>query len=85
MGLSSTCNAIAAFPFGTFTNFQCCGSGSGIRCYFDPWIRDPGWKKPRARIRDLGSGMNIPYHIFEDLVSTFWVKVLLFFYADPDP
>ncbi len=21
--------------------FQCCGSGSGIRCLFDPWIRDP--------------------------------------------
>ena len=20
---------------------QCCGSGSGIRCFFDPWIRDP--------------------------------------------
>jgi hypothetical protein len=24
---------------------QCCGSGSGIRCRFDPWIRDPGWIK----------------------------------------
>jgi hypothetical protein len=22
---------------------QCCGSGSGIRCLFDPWIRDSGW------------------------------------------
>jgi hypothetical protein len=21
--------------------FQYCGSGSGIRCIFDPWIRDP--------------------------------------------
>ncbi len=20
---------------------QCCRSGSGIRCLFDPWIRDP--------------------------------------------
>ncbi len=20
----------------------CCGSGSGIRCLFDPWIREPG-------------------------------------------
>jgi hypothetical protein len=19
----------------------CCGSGAGIRCFFDPWIRDP--------------------------------------------
>jgi hypothetical protein len=24
-----------------FTQMQCCGSGSGIRCLFDPWIRDP--------------------------------------------
>jgi|688.fasta_scaffold1326349_1 hypothetical protein len=26
---------------------QCCGSGLGygIRCLFDPWIRDPGWIK----------------------------------------
>jgi hypothetical protein len=24
---------------------QCCGPGSGIRCLFDPWIRDPGWVK----------------------------------------
>jgi hypothetical protein len=26
-------------------NIQCCGSGSGIRCLFDPWIRDLGWVK----------------------------------------
>jgi hypothetical protein len=25
--------------------YQCCGSGSGIRCLFDHWIRDPGWVK----------------------------------------
>jgi hypothetical protein len=31
---------------------QCCGSGSGIRCFFEPWIRDPGWVK--IRIRDPG-------------------------------
>ncbi len=24
-----------------YTCRQCCGSGSGIRCLFDPWIRDP--------------------------------------------
>ncbi len=24
-----------------FTCWQCCGSGSGIRWLFDPWIRDP--------------------------------------------
>ncbi len=27
------------------TAYQCCGSGSEIRCLFDPWIRDPGWVK----------------------------------------
>ncbi len=25
--------------------WQCWGSGSEIRCFFDPWIRDPGWGK----------------------------------------
>ena len=40
---------------------QCSGSGSGSRCYFDPWIRDPD---PGFRIRiekilfDSGSGIN---------------------------
>jgi hypothetical protein len=24
---------------------QCYGSGSGIRCLFDLWIRNPGWVK----------------------------------------
>jgi hypothetical protein len=37
---------------------------------FGPWIRDPdpGWKKNS----ELGSGMNIPDLIFENLVSVFW-------------
>jgi len=26
-----------------FLQCQCCGSG--IRCLFNPWIRDPGWIK----------------------------------------
>ncbi len=25
----------------------CCGSGTRIRCLFDPWIRDPGWVKSK--------------------------------------
>ncbi len=38
--------------------YQCCGPGSGIRCLFDPWIRDPGWvKKIRIRIRDERPGL----------------------------
>jgi hypothetical protein len=33
---------------------------------------------------DLGSGKN-PDHISERLETTFWVKILKFFDADPDP
>ncbi len=40
----------------------CCGSGSGIRCLFDRWIRDPEWVE--SQHPDPGSGMNSPYHIF---------------------
>jgi hypothetical protein len=29
--------------------------GSGIRCLFNPWIRDPGWVK--SQDRNPGSGM----------------------------
>ncbi len=29
----------------TGTYLQCCVFGSGTRCLFDPWIRDPGWVK----------------------------------------
>jgi hypothetical protein len=32
-----------------------------------------------------GSGMNIPYHISEILETIFWLKILKFFDADPDP
>jgi hypothetical protein len=39
---------------------------------------DPGWKKS-------GSGMNIPDHFSQSLETVFRVKILKFFYADPDP
>jgi hypothetical protein len=52
------------------TGKQCCGSGSGIRCLFDPWIRDPEWVYSGSRISDSGSLT----HIFESLVTTFRVK-----------
>ncbi len=60
----------------TFVSNQCCGSG--IRCLFDPWIRDPVpfWPLDPGsgigffRIPDLGSQT----HIFESLVTIFWVK-----------
>jgi hypothetical protein len=32
-----------------------------------------------------GSGMNILYHIFESLETIFWLKILKFFDADPNP
>jgi hypothetical protein len=38
-----------------------------------------GKKKSRSR-----SGMNIPDHISESLETIFCVKILKFFYADPD-
>ncbi len=58
---------------------QCCGPGSGIRCLFDPWIRDgqknqdpdPGWTSriifPRAKKQFIG------------------LKILNFFFFDADP
>ncbi len=55
---------------------QCCGSG--IRCLFDPWNRDPRWVKIRVRIRDEQPGS-----YFRDLETIFWVKILKFFDADP--
>jgi hypothetical protein len=58
---------------------QCCGSGSGMRCLFDPG--SGMGKKSRS-----GSGMNIPDHISESL-ETFlgYNRVLKFFEADADP
>jgi hypothetical protein len=52
---------------------QCCGSG--IRCLFDPWIRDPpGWvTKIKIRILDPGSRMNISDHIYRELRHSFLV------------
>jgi hypothetical protein len=57
---------------------QCCGSG--IRCLFDPWIRDTGWVKNHDP--DPGSGMNNKDHICEHR-KFFWFKILKFFDADP--
>ncbi len=46
---------------------QC--SGSGIRCLFDPWIRDPGWEKNQ----DQDPGWTT---YFRELRNNFWVKIL---------
>ncbi len=50
---------------------HCCGSGSGIRCLFDPWIRDLRWVQ--SQHPDPGSGMNNLNHIFWSLETIFLV------------
>ena len=40
----------ANFHFSLTAAEQCCGSGSGIRCLFAPWISDPG----RVKYPDQG-------------------------------
>jgi hypothetical protein len=44
--------------------------GSGIRCFYDPWIRD-------GKNQDPGSGMTFPDFISESLGNKFWVKKAL--------
>jgi hypothetical protein len=58
--------------------------GTGIRCLFDPSIRDqgsgikdPGRVKNQVPDPGSGSGMNIPDHISESLETSFWVKKTL--------
>jgi hypothetical protein len=63
--------------------FQYCGLASGIQCLFDPWIRDQG--SGMGKKSASSSGINNPDHISESLQTIFWVKILKFFYADPDP
>ncbi len=59
---------------------QSCGSESGIRCLFNPWIRDPEWVKKSGS----GSGMNNPDHISKSLKNIFFlVKILKFFDVHP--
>jgi hypothetical protein len=48
---------------------------------FDPL--DPG--SGTGKISRSGSGMHIPDHISETLVTISWVKILKFFDADADP
>ncbi len=49
---------------------QCCGSRSGIRCFFDPWIRIRGPESGMSffRVQDLGSWIPDP-----SSVTIFWV------------
>ncbi len=52
------------------TNHQCCGPGSGIRCLFDPGIRNRFFPDPGSRIPDPSALA----HIFESLMIIFWVQ-----------
>ncbi len=67
---------------------QCCGSGSGLRCFFGPpasgiRIWNPGWwKKSRARIQDPERTSHL---IFENLGSVFWVKNAELLWCGPEP
>jgi hypothetical protein len=44
-------------------------SGSGIRCLFDPWVRDPGFGIGFLRIRVSGPGYLT--YIFKSLLTIF--------------
>ncbi len=66
----------------------CCGSGSGIRCFFGPEIRimDPGWKK--IQIRDPGWTFRIlflrtEYQFFGLKRITFWCGSGSWIFLDP--
>ena len=61
---------------------QCCGSGSGIGCLFDPWIRDGRKSASGSGIRDEQPGsyfLVLRNHFF----GFFGVKILKFFDEDP--
>jgi hypothetical protein len=62
--------------------FSLADPGSGIWCFFDPWIRYPG----RVKNQDPESGMNILDHISETLETSLFLgeNKLKFFDADPD-
>jgi hypothetical protein len=49
-----------------------------VWCLFDPWIRDLGWEN------NPGTGMNIPDHFQRAEKQFFGLKILKFFYVDPD-
>jgi hypothetical protein len=65
---------------------QYCGSGSGIRLHFDPWIRDPVWVTYQDPDPGSRSWMNNPDHNSETFKNLFfWVKYLssLMWFRDP--
>ncbi len=59
---------------------QCFVSGSGIQCFFDPWIRDPGWVKKQDPDPGWTSRIIFP-RAWETI---FWVKILNSLMQIPD-
>jgi hypothetical protein len=55
------------------------GCGSGIRCFFDLWIRDLGWVKSQDPDPGCTTRIRFPRHY----KPFFGVKILKFFDADP--
>jgi hypothetical protein len=66
---------------------RCCGFESEIRLLFYAFLTLGSGIRvgKKIRIRDLGSGMNIPDYISEGLETIFWLKILKFFDVDPEP
>ncbi len=53
---------------------QCCGSGYGIRCFFDPWIRNRFFPDPGSQTRifeSLGQFLNKKFYISLKLTQIF--------------
>jgi hypothetical protein len=52
---------------------------------FNLWIPDRDLGRGKNPDPDPGSGMNIPDHSSESLETFLGLKILKFFYSDPDP
>jgi hypothetical protein len=61
---------------------QCCGSGSGIGCLFDPWIRDGRKSASGSGIRDEQPGSYF-LELRNNFLAFFGVKIRKFFDEDP--
>jgi hypothetical protein len=73
---------IATVDFGIFSSVADPDPGSGAFLAPGSGIRigKPGWKKSGSGIQNV-----IPDHISDRLETNFGLKILKFFYADPDP
>jgi hypothetical protein len=47
--ISIICRSCTKIGWFCNTASHCCGSGSGIWCFFTPWIWDQGWSNGRIR------------------------------------